>query len=257
MRQNLRQAILQYANQQYLLQQKEHKENAKNCESVTAEAPLVVATKLAPVSPTPDTLIDHAIKGILDSPPTPWLKLHSESLVVDLGCGDGRWMVALHQTYQCRCIGVEFDTERIQLAQRNIQRLFANQGRTESSYNRDVETRIHVVNGDIFEFIDKEDVFQNADLVIVYLFREAMDRIGQLLIQGGFMSLSRINEARAAVKSDQLIGAGDEHTITDGKAQQNRVLSILSVGFSIPHLFPMWQNQVNGIRLYFYQLSKM
>ena len=259
MRRNLRNAILQYANQQYKLQQEKdnhNEEDTKMNELITKEATVVIVTRLAPVSPTPDALIQHAIEGILDSPPIPGSGIHSESLVFDLGCGDGRWMVALHETYHCRCIGVEFDTERIQLAQRNIQRLSSNQNKTGKISNKHNRKGIHVVDGDIFEFIDKEDVFQKADLVIVYLFREAIDRIGQLLIQAGLKSLTPGILVRKA-ESNQMGGIGDGPKRTDGKAQQIRVLSILSVGFAIPHFFPIWQSQAEGIRLYFYQLSQM
>jgi cyclopropane fatty-acyl-phospholipid synthase-like methyltransferase len=37
-------------------------------------------------------------------------------VVVDLGCGDGRIVVAAAKKYGCRAVGYDFDPERVRLA---------------------------------------------------------------------------------------------------------------------------------------------
>ena len=44
------------------------------------------------------------------------LNISRSSIVIDLGCGDGRWLKAIRDLYGCLCIGVELDKERISLA---------------------------------------------------------------------------------------------------------------------------------------------
>jgi len=58
------------------------------------------------ISPAPDDLIERVLC---------LLSLKRGDVLVDLGCGDGRWCHAA-AAYGTRCIGADMDAERIQLA---------------------------------------------------------------------------------------------------------------------------------------------
>jgi len=40
--------------------------------------------------------------------------------VIDLGCGDGRWLSAISRRVDCACFGVEIDDSRLSLARLNF-----------------------------------------------------------------------------------------------------------------------------------------
>lgn len=59
---------------------------------------------LAAISPSPVSLIDEVLSDVDDD----------QHLLIDMGCGDGRWLVRAARRFQnCMCIGVEMDDERI------------------------------------------------------------------------------------------------------------------------------------------------
>ena len=72
-------------------------------------------------------------------------------LVYDLGSGDGRIAIAAAKDFGARSVGIEFNPEMANLAQRNADR-------------SDVSDRVKIINGDIF----KED-FSKATVVTMYL----------------------------------------------------------------------------------------
>ena len=62
---------------------------------------------VASLSPTPLAFISSTID---------LLSLNQSSLVMELGCGDGRWLKAIHSRFHSLCIGVEMDNERLKSA---------------------------------------------------------------------------------------------------------------------------------------------
>jgi len=78
-------------------------------------------------------------------------KVTSNDLVYDLGSGDGRIAIAAAKEFGARSVGIEFNPEMAQLAQRNADR-------------SGVGDRVKIINGDIF----KED-FSKATVVTMYL----------------------------------------------------------------------------------------
>jgi len=78
-------------------------------------------------------------------------KVSSNDLVYDLGSGDGRIAIAAAKEFGARSVGIEFNPEMAQLAQRNADR-------------SGVGDRVKIINGDIF----KED-FSKATVVTMYL----------------------------------------------------------------------------------------
>jgi SAM-dependent methyltransferase len=81
-------------------------------------------------------------------------KVTSNDLVYDLGSGDGRIAIAAAKNFGARAIGIEFNPEMAQLAQRNVDR-------------SGVADRVKIINGDIFV----ED-FSKATVVTMYLLPE-------------------------------------------------------------------------------------
>jgi SAM-dependent methyltransferase len=81
-------------------------------------------------------------------------KVTSNDLVYDLGSGDGRIAIAAAKNFGARAIGIEFNPEMAQLAQRNVDR-------------SGVSDRVKIINGDIFV----ED-FSQATVVTMYLLPE-------------------------------------------------------------------------------------
>jgi len=80
--------------------------------------------------------------------------VNSTDLVYDLGSGDGRIAIAAAKDFGARAIGIEFNPEMAQLAQRNVDR-------------SGVADRVKIINGDIFV----ED-FSKATVVTMYLLPE-------------------------------------------------------------------------------------
>jgi SAM-dependent methyltransferase len=78
-------------------------------------------------------------------------KVNSNDIVYDLGSGDGRIAIAAAKDYGARAVGIEFNPEMAELAQRNVDR-------------SGVGNRVKIINGDIF----KED-FSKATVVTMYL----------------------------------------------------------------------------------------
>ena len=64
-------------------------------------------TRVATLSPSPHNMIMHFIDE---------LDLSSLSVVIELGCGDGRWMHAIERKFKCTCIGIEIEPQRLKVA---------------------------------------------------------------------------------------------------------------------------------------------
>ena len=149
----------------------------------------------APISPTPDSIIDLVL---------PKLDLGGKSLLVDLGCGDGRWIIRAAKQSGCRCIGCDLDNERLALAQTRVE-------------SHGLSDRVEVRKADIFEFA-RSSVIEQADVVVLYLFREAM------------LTMSEILRQRRSMRN----------------------FTIVSIGFTLPSFVPSWEGESKGIRVFLY-----
>lgn len=159
----------------------------------------------APISPTPDLIIEAFL---------PRLDLTPESFLVDLGCGDGRWLIAANEQTRCQCLGIDVDAERLKMAE-------------ESIIEKGLRGRVRVRRQDVFEFVKEGDELREADAIVVYLFRDAMLTIGDLL--------------------RRRLSVGDNNGNATPKSVQ-----ILSVGFALPGWSPTYKERVNGICVYLY-----
>lgn len=79
-----------------------------------------------------------------------------DELLVDLGSGDGRIVIAASRDYRCRSVGVEMDEKLIDYSRRKISRLGLNNA--------------HIVNADLHEFD-----FTNADVITLYLLPKTLE----------------------------------------------------------------------------------
>lgn len=157
----------------------------------------------APISPTPDPVIDAFL---------PWLDLAPDSLFIDLGCGDGRWLIAAHKQTGCRGLGVDVDEERLKMAKEAIR-------------EGALEGRVQVRQRDVFEFVMECDDVREADAIVLYLFREAIVEMGALLRRRLFAGNRK---------------GGDKK------------VQILSVGFALTGWVPKHEEKINGIWVYLY-----
>jgi len=152
----------------------------------------------APISPSPHLIINTCL---------PLLDLNSDSFLIDLGCGDGRWMIAATERAGCRCLGIDVDPERLSAAQEAIQ-------------EKELQERVEVRHKDVFAWARDGDELHEADVLVVYLFREAVADIGPTLRR-------------------RLV------------AGTRRVL-ILSVGFALPGWTCVREEKFGGLRVYLY-----
>lgn len=157
---------------------------------------------LAPISPTQYDLIEIVL---------PKLGLTPDSLLVDLGCGDGRWVIAAADKHQCKCIGYDVDEERLDIATKTI-------------FERNLADNVTVEKRDIFEAVES-NALADADVIVTYLFRNAMKRLSKLL----------------------------RNAIRDGNVKGDA--TIVSVGFHLPSFVPDWDGESAGVHIYIYRLK--
>ncbi|TMW59535.1 hypothetical protein Poli38472_004604 [Pythium oligandrum] len=129
-----------------------------------ARAPDVLALSkekplFAPYSPSPDAII-HAVWAFLETQQRP---LTSADRLVDLGCGDGRWLISGVQRYNCSALGIELDPALVERAKQNV-------------HLAELAHLIDVIQADIMA----TDI-TNATFVIVYAFAESLSGIREYL----------------------------------------------------------------------------
>ena len=113
-----------------------------------------VAPDLAPFYPTPMVVVDKMLK---------MAELTSDDVVYDLGCGDGRIVIAAAAEFGARGVGVEYDPEVAQRAIDNVR-------------NADLEARVEIIVGDAM----KVDV-SPATVVTLYLLPESNLKLRPIL----------------------------------------------------------------------------
>ncbi|KAL7540219.1 hypothetical protein ACHAXR_009947, partial [Thalassiosira sp. AJA248-18] len=198
-RESMKKALLLYAKQRFSDLKSSHEQSMGPNSSTSKLA--------APISPTPKLIIEAFL---------PRLNLNSNSFLVDLGCGDGRWLIAANESTHCRCIGIDVDEERLKTAQDSI-------------LKSGLQEMIEVRRRDIFDFVRSDDIYR-ADVIVIYLFREVMLEMGQLLHQ------------RLSLRSLE-------------KGIPQKTVKILSVGFALTGWTSDYEEKIDGIRVYLYSTS--
>lgn len=128
----------------------------------------------APYSPSPTSVI-NAVWEYLDTRAT-GVPIAPEELLVDLGCGDARWLISGVQRYRCQALGIEIDSTLVDKAQQAVETLA-------------LGDKIRIVKDDIM-CID----ISSAKVVIVYAFAESLHGIrahleGQLSDRASVLSV--------------------------------------------------------------------
>ena len=100
--------------------------------------------------PLPQETIDRMLK---------MAEIRSDDVLYDLGCGDGRILIAAATTYGIRAVGIERNRILCWLSRRAVARI-------------ELEGKIRVVNGDFFQHDLSE-----ATVVTVYLSQKINDRL--------------------------------------------------------------------------------
>mmetsp|Transcript_15642 Transcript_15642/g.33058 ORF Transcript_15642/g.33058 Transcript_15642/m.33058 type:complete len:203 (+) Transcript_15642:60-668(+) len=195
----MKQALLLYAKRRFNEMKSDH-ERQTTTGSTTTTPKSSPSQLAAPISPTPNLIIEVFL---------PLLGLSDDSFLVDLGCGDGRWLIAANKQFGCRCLGIDVDEERLERARKSI------------CENGLGEEAVQVRRQDVFEFAKECDEIREADVVVLYLFREAMVEMGALL--------------------RRRVSLGER-----------RRVQILSVGFALVGWNSVREEKINGIRVYLY-----
>jgi SAM-dependent methyltransferase len=111
-------------------------------ERKTDASPLPQPVVDAPFITTPDNIVDKMLE---------LAQVRNDDLVYDLGCGDGRIVVAAAKKYGCRAVGFDIDPERVQESLDNVRK-------------NQVENLVSIQEEDIYN-VD----LGKADVVTLYL----------------------------------------------------------------------------------------
>lgn len=105
-------------------------------------SPLPRADVNAPFIRTPQEIVDQML-ALGDPKP--------DELLYDLGCGDGRIVIAAAKHYRCRAVGFDIDPDRVEEARENVRR-------------SGLEEQVTIIEQDVFT-LD----LRPADVVTLYL----------------------------------------------------------------------------------------
>lgn len=200
----MKQALLLYAKQRFNEMKSNHERQTTTTGPTTTTSKSSPSQLAAPISPTPNLVIEVFL---------PLLGLSENSFLVDLGCGDGRWLIAANKQIGCRCLGIDVDDGRLEMARKSI------------CENGLLGDAVQVRRQDVFEFVNECDEICKADVVVLYLFREAMVEMGALL--------------------RRRVSLGEK-----------RRVQILSVGFALIGWTCVREEKINGIRVYLYSTAE-
>ena len=132
--------------------------------TVAAVAAAAVAVGAAPQDPAPARKPDVIFVGTEPAVVTAMLKLagvKAGDVVYDLGCGDGRIVIAAAKEFGARGVGIDIDPDRVRQARGLAERA-------------GVADRTKFVQGDIF---DPEVKFDDATVVTLFLLPELNERL--------------------------------------------------------------------------------
>ena len=116
----------------------------------------VIINSVGPQSSSPKDVIAEALSI---------MKLNSESVFCDLGCGDGSVMIEAARKTGCRCIGVEIDPIKVNAARRMIK-------------DHGLSSKIQVIQGDVRDFDPSR---HQVTHVYAYLYEDLLKEISAKL----------------------------------------------------------------------------
>ncbi|RHY15904.1 hypothetical protein DYB25_009382 [Aphanomyces astaci] len=116
---------------------------------------------IAPFSPSPMEMVVKVWERLR-------LQMSADDVVVELGCGDARWLLHGVQTYGCRAVGVEYDPQVAALAVQRVHALHL-----QASITISIDDILHPT----YRLPDR------TTMVIVYAFAETLNvNVKQLLV---------------------------------------------------------------------------
>lgn len=92
-------------------------------------------------------------------------EVDSSDVVYDLGCGDGRIVIAAAQRFGATGVGIDLDPQRIKEAKEN-------------AVDAGVTDKVQFIEGDLFE-----SDFRDATVVTLYLLTELNERLKPMLLE--------------------------------------------------------------------------
>ncbi len=119
-------------------------------------SPVVAGDREVPFVATDERIVDRMLE---------LAEVRPDDVVYDLGCGDGRIVVAAAKKYGCKAVGVEIDPRLVEQAKENARKA-------------GVEDRVTIRQGDIFQ-----EEFRDATVVMLYLLPEVNVRLMPKLSQ--------------------------------------------------------------------------
>ena len=119
---------------------------------VTSPSPVIV--REPSFEPTPDAAMYSMLRS---------LELTRDDVLYDLGCGDGRILIAAAREYGCKGVGIEVDPQTADLARRRVR---------EAGF----ENKIRIVTGDVRGF-----KYSGATAVVAYLYPGLLSEVAPKL----------------------------------------------------------------------------
>lgn len=124
--------------------------------------------------PTPSPVQQQELQAASEAPTPhdaipdllPILSPETGQIVADLGCGDGRVLIAACTTFDCKGVGIEINKELATLARQSVASL-------------NLTNKINVYNGDILKYN-----LQKLDVVYIYLYTDLIEQILPKLKRG-------------------------------------------------------------------------
>jgi ubiquinone/menaquinone biosynthesis C-methylase UbiE len=110
-------------------------------------------------------LPSHANRGLTNVRVTVGLKLSPSDTVIDLGCGDGRWLIHMASCSSCQCWGVEIDSNRLRITGERIN-------------EENLRSLIELIQVDLYAMN-----LSKFSVVIVYLSREGNENLKEKILQ--------------------------------------------------------------------------
>ena len=137
----------------------------------------------------------------------------SDSILYDLGCGDGRICCEASKRFSCRSVGCEIEPHLIEKFRHHVSRLS----------DREIAKKIEIVEGDLRNLL-----LQEATIIVLYLLPESVEEIKPKLIEAlkrgailicntwGPKDLIPISRTECGFSNNVILWKYDESSLTTG-----------------------------------------
>ena len=101
---------------------------------------------------------------------------HGVHSIVDLGCGDGRWLIAFYKRFNCYCFGIEKDSNRLDVCREKVEMEIKNISHYPTENQSKTPHKIELLLCDFSNFS-----CIGMSVVIIFLSREGNEMIKEKL----------------------------------------------------------------------------